>query len=173
MADQATLTTANGSAANGPQARVPGLGERPSTAAGKESNATTMVSSVADFGENLLTLGELQARLAAMELVRNYQETRTAGMVCLAGIVIAFASVPIVLLGIAELLVSELTMRRGYALLSVAGAAMLIAGGSVAFAGSWLRGKRLGFHLSAEELTRNLNWVRTVLRYSGRFPAGR
>jgi Putative Actinobacterial Holin-X, holin superfamily III len=162
MADQATLTTMN--------ARP---GDRASTAIGKEPNASTMVSNVTGFGENLLTLGELQARLAAKELVQNYQAAKTAGAVGLAGFLIAVATVPVVLLGIAELLVSELAMKRGYALLSVAGTAILIAGVSVAFAGSWLRRKRLGFHLSGEEFIRNLNWLRTVLSYSGRFPQGR
>ncbi len=129
-----------------------------------------MVSNVAGFSEGLLTLGELQARLAAKELVRNYQTAKIAGAVGLAGFLIVVASVPIVLFGIAELLVSELALKRGYALLGVAGVAILIGGSSVAFAAIWLRRQRLGFPLSGEELTRNLNWVRTVLRYSGRFP---
>jgi hypothetical protein len=127
-----------------------------------------MVSSVAGFGENLLTLGELQVRLTAKELVANYQATRTAGAIGLAGFLIGVASIPIVLLGVAELLVSELAMKRGYALLGVAGAAILVGGVSVAFAGSWIRRQRLGFPIAGEELTRNLNWIRTVLRYSGR-----
>jgi len=168
MADQATVTTRNSSVANGSQTRGASSGDRASMADGKEPNASTMVSSVAGFGENLLTLGELQARLTAKELVQNYLAARTAGAVALAGFLIAVASLPIVLLGIAEFLVSELAMKRGYALLGVAGAAILIGGVSVAFAGSWLRRKRLGFPVSGEELTRNLNWVRTVLRYSGR-----
>jgi hypothetical protein len=158
MADQATLTTMNGPAAN---------------AAEKQPNASSMVSNVAGFGENLLTLGELQARLAAKEFVQNVQAAKTASAVGLAGFLLGVASIPIVLLGIAELLASELAMKRGYALLSVSAAAMLIAGVAVAFADSWLRRKRLGFPLSGEELTRNLNWIRTVLRYSGRFPRGR
>jgi hypothetical protein len=129
-----------------------------------------MVSSVSAFGENLLTLGELQVRLAAKELVQNWQAAQIAVEVGLAGLLIVVAGVPILLLGIAEILVSELAMRRGYALLSVAGAAILIGGAAVAFSGSWLRRKRLGFPISGEELTRNLNWLRTVLRYSGRSP---
>jgi hypothetical protein len=170
MADQATVTTTNGAAAIGSQTRGASPGDRASTANGKEPNAGTVVSCVAGFGENLLTLGELQARLTAKELVQNYLAARTAGGVGLAGFILTVASLPIVLLGIAELLVSELAMKRGYALLSVAGAAILIGGVTVAFADSWLRRKRLGFPISGEELTRNLNWLRTVLRYSGRSP---
>jgi hypothetical protein len=173
MADQATLTTMNGPAATGSQSRGASLGDRVSTEAEKQPNASTMVSNVAGFGENLLNLGELQARLTAKEFVQNVQAAKTASALGLAGFLLAIACIPIVLLGIAELLVSELAMKRGYALLSVGAAALLIAGVAVAFAGSWLHRKRLGFPVSGEELTRNLNWVRTVLRYSGRFPRGR
>jgi Putative Actinobacterial Holin-X, holin superfamily III len=170
MADQATLTTRNGPASNSSGASS---GNGASTTAEKQPNANTVVSNVAGFGENLLTLGELQARLAAKELVQNLQAAKNASALGLAGFLIAVASIPIVLMGIAELLVSELAMKRGYALLSVAAAAILIAGVSVASASAWLRRQRLGFPLSEEELIRNLNWVRTVLRYSGRFPRGR
>jgi len=132
-----------------------------------------MVSNVTGFGENLLTLAELQARLSATELRQNLEAAKTSGAIFLAGSILAVASLPVALAGIAELLVSELALKRGYALLIVAAAAFVIGGVSVASAGFWLRRKRPGFPLSAEELTRNLNWLRTVLRHSGRLPSRR
>ena len=79
------------------------------------------------------------------------------------GLVLAVASFPLVLAGIAELLVSELGIKRGFALLSVAFVAFAIAG-------NWHHDRRLeapplivGFPLTSEEFTRNINWVRTVL----------
>ena len=149
------------------------VGSRMSVASASEPSATSVVSNVASFGENLLTLAELQARLSAMELRKNLEAAKTEGVVLLAGSVLAVASLPVALAGIAELLVSELALKRGYALLIVAVAALLIAGVCVASASFRLRRKRLGFPLSAEELTRNLNWLRTVLRYSGRSPSRR
>ena len=86
-----------------------------------------MVSSVAGFGENLLTMAELQARLSAMELQQNVVAARSAGSVALAGSLLAVACLPVALAGIAELLVSELAIKRGYALLIVSAAAFLIA----------------------------------------------
>jgi hypothetical protein len=59
-------------------------------------------------------------------------------------------------------------MNRGIALIVVAGAAFIIAGIGVAIAVARLRGADLGFPLTREEFTRNLNWVRTVLLHSGR-----
>jgi hypothetical protein len=127
-----------------------------------------VVSNVAGFGENLLNLAELQARLSATELRRNLDAAKISGAIMVAGSVLALASVPVALAGIAELLVAKLALRRGYALLTVAAAALVIAAACVMGAGLWLRRKRLGFPVSAEEFTRNLQWLRTVLRYSGR-----
>ena len=132
-----------------------------------------MVTNIAEFGENLLTLAELQARLAAIELKQNVEAVKVSGAVILAGAVLAIAALPIALAGIAELLVSELGMSRGFALIAVAVAAFAIAGTCVAIALGRLRSADLGFNLSREELARNLNWVRTVLLHSGRAAKGR
>jgi hypothetical protein len=127
-----------------------------------------MVSGVAEFGENLLSLAELQARLVALELQQNLQAAKIRVPVILAGAVLAVVSLPLVLAGIAELLVSELGMKRGYALLGVAVVALAIAGTAIALAVVWLRRALTGFPISREEFVRNLNWVRTVLLHSGR-----
>jgi uncharacterized membrane protein len=132
-----------------------------------------VVSGVAGFGEDLLNLVELQARLAAIELRHNLNAVKTGGAVVLAASILAIASVPVALTGIAELLASELGLGHGLALVSVAAAAILIAVLCAAFAWTWLRRQRLGFPLSGEESVRNLNWFRTVLRRSGRSPSRR
>jgi hypothetical protein len=164
MADQATVKT-NGPAGN----RLGAIG---ATAAGNGNGdapgAGAMVNSVAEFGENLLSLTELQARLTVLELKRNIRTIRFTVPVILGGVVLAIAGLPVVLAGIAELLVSELGMKRGYALLGVGFVAIAIAGTGIAIAVSRLRRSDVGFPLSAEEFTRNRNWVRTILLYSGR-----
>jgi hypothetical protein len=166
MAHQATLKT------DGPP--VSRLGAVPAAAGGPTAgdwNAAQppdVVSSVAEFGENLLALAELQARLAAIELRQNVEAAKVGGSVVLAGAVLAVASLPLLLAGIAELLVSEVGMRRGYALLSVAVVALAIAGACITIAALRVRRGAVGFPLTREEFARNLNWVRTVLLHSGR-----
>jgi uncharacterized membrane protein len=169
MADQATLITRNGRKATGSNTG----GDRSAAADAGESGAYAVMSSVAGFGEDLLNLTELQARLAAIELRQNWDAVKTAGAVILAGSILAVASLPVALTGIAEILVSELGLGRGLALLSVAAVAILIAFACVAFGGAWLRRRRLGFPLSREESARNLNWFRTIVRQSGRSPSRR
>jgi len=131
-----------------------------------------VISNVAGFGENLLSLAELQARLAAIEMRQNAGAAKAAGATLLAGSVLALAGVPVLLVGIAELLVSELAFKRGYALLIVAGCTLVIAALFAGIAARSLRRKPLGFPLTIEELTRNVHWIRTVLKHSGR-PTGR
>lgn len=169
MADQASMRF------NGPGAATGRMGAAQSTA-GEPGGATNgngarpgnVVGNLADFGDDLLSLAELQARLASIELKQNVAAAKVGGVVMMTGAVLALAALPIALAGIAELLVSSLGMDRGFALLAVAVAAFAIAGTCMAIAAARLRGSDLGFPLTREEFTRNLNWVRTVLLYSGR-----
>jgi hypothetical protein len=173
MADQAKVKT-NASVTNRLGAIPVGPGAGPSsTGNGDAPCPGDMVSNAAEFGENLLNLAELQTRLATLELKQEVQTVKVTAPVILGGAVLGIASLPIVLAGVAELLVSELGMRRGFALLSVAVVALAIAGASIAFATIRLRRSVVGFPLTTEEFSRNLNWVRTILRHSGRSPRGR
>jgi Putative Actinobacterial Holin-X, holin superfamily III len=127
-----------------------------------------VVTNVAEVGQNVFTLAELQARLAVIELKRNLEAAKVGAAVLATGVVLALASLPIALAGIAELLVSELAMKRGLALLLVALVAFAIAGACITIAALRLRSSRPGFPLSQEEFARNVNWLRTVLLYRGR-----
>ena len=138
-----------------------------------EAAAGEVVSNVTGFGENLLNLAEMQARMTAIELRQNVSAMKTAGTVLATTTLLALASFPVVLAGIAELLVSELAWRRGHAFLTVGLTTIGIAAFVAVTAAVWLRRQQFGFPLSVEEFTRNLNWVRTVLRLSGRRPMRR
>jgi hypothetical protein len=174
MADQATLIQNNGS--RGPARPAAGgldAGGRTAGVVGTEAAAGQMMSGVAGFGENMLNLAELQTRMAALELRQNVDAVKTAGAVLVVAALIALASFPVVLAGVAELFVAELGWRRGYALLTVGLTTIGIATFGAVTAVVWLRRQKFGFPLSAEEFSRNLNWMHTVLRLSGRAPAHR
>jgi len=165
MADQASMRF------NGPGAATGRLGAAQATAGGANGSSAgpgDVVGGVAEFGDDLLSLAELQTRLAAIELRQNVAAAKLGGAVMMTGAVLALAALPIALAGIAELLVSYAGMNRGFALIAVAVGTFVIAGACVAIALGRLRGSDLGFPLSREEFTRNLNWLRTVLLYSGR-----
>lgn len=166
MANQASMRF------NGPGGTPGRLGTaQPATGRSSGGNGASpgdVVSNVAGFADDLLSLAELQARLAAIEAKQNVRAVTAGSVILITGGAIALAALPIVLVGIAELLVSFAGMDRGFALIAVAVAAFVVAGICVAVAVARLRGSDVGFPLSREEFTRNLNWVRTVLLYSGR-----
>jgi hypothetical protein len=174
MALQAAVTAADGRAT----ARAAERGSTPGTDRSQSDGdakpgATTVVSNVAGFGENLFNLAELQARMLATELRQDLEAAKTRGAVVVAGALVVAGGVLLALAGISELMVSELGLKRGYALLITSGAAILCGGLCAAFGRAWLGRRWLTFPASGEELTRNLNWVRTVLRHSGRSPTRR
>jgi hypothetical protein len=174
MVDQATMNAPNGTggSAEPRSGGLPPAGRAP-TATDSPASAGQVASNVAGFGENLLNMAELQARMSAIELRQNIEAIRIVAAVGLTGAILAVAALPIVLAGLAELLVTELGFRRGPAFLTVGFATLGIGSLCIITAGAWIGRKQLGFPLSAEEFTRNLNWVRTVLRLSGRQRANR
>ncbi len=131
------------------------------------------MTNVTGFGDDLLTLVELQGRLTAIELRQNFDSAKSSGLLIVIGSIVAVSGLPVLLVGVAELLASELGMKRGYALLTTGAAAMVIAGCLIAIARSCLHTKPLGFPLAGEEFARNVNWLRTILRQSGRWPLRR
>jgi len=170
MDDQAMMSLnseRNAARANGRKSGPDGDDGR--TASDLRAGGDKVMRSVTGFGENLLTLAELQARLAKIELGQNLEAARAGVFCALAGAVAACSGLIIMLAGLAELMVSELGMKRGVALLFVAAPAIAVGAICLVGAATRLRAKRLGFPLSYEELARNVNWLRTVLRQSGRW----
>src|SRR5262245_16222418 len=99
MADQASIRV------NGPASATGRMGVAPPGAGSSGGNDNggagpgDMVTSVAEFGENLLSLGELQARLAAIELKQNVEAVKLGGAVIVSGAVLAMVGLPIALAG--------------------------------------------------------------------------
>jgi hypothetical protein len=152
MADEATVT-------NGERVRV------------DSPIVEGVIGNIADFSTNLVTLGELQAKLAACDLResvgRAVVPTALAGL----GAVLVVAAFPVALIGAADLLESATGLSRGASLLLCALAAAVV-GGVVAYLGVRSLGRSFeSFRRSSDEFNRNLAWVKTVLSQSGRMPS--
>jgi uncharacterized membrane protein YqjE len=127
-----------------------------------------MLGGVAELSSNLIALAELQARLAAIEWNENREKARAAILCAGLGTVLAMATLPVLLIAIAEGLVWMAGVDRGPAYLGVALGSLLIAGCSILVGLILLKRRGLGFPRTREELSRNWRWVRTVLTHSGR-----
>jgi hypothetical protein len=148
MADQATVNRGNGVPINAP--------------------ATAVVSNLAEFGNDFATLAELQAKLAAIDLKESAGRAAVPAGLLAGALVLLLGSVPVLLIGVAELIVRFTSIGHDLALLLTAGGAIVVAGAIGALAAPRLRKSFESLQRSREELARNVSWIKTVLTYSGR-----
>ncbi len=133
-----------------------------------QPQATGLVGNIAEFGNDVATLVELQAKLAVHD-AKDCVGKATLPVILLVGAAaVALGSVPILLLGAASLLARSTSLTPGAAQLLVAVAALAIAGVTAFLAWRSFGTSLESFRRSREELVRNISWIRTVLVHSGR-----
>jgi Putative Actinobacterial Holin-X, holin superfamily III len=148
MADQASV---NGRGA----ARMPG-------------SRSVELDGVAEFVDDLTSLAELQAQLAAADFRDAARKSAVPILLTVVGLVVMVASVPVALLGAGWLLASVLNIHQGWAMLLTAGAATALGGVAAALGGRRLSHSFDSFRRSRKQLMLNLAWIRTVLVTSAR-----
>jgi len=127
-----------------------------------------VVGGIAEFGNDIATLLELQSKLVMLDLKDCRERLILPIALAIVGLAVLLATLPVAMLGIADLVAAALKIRAGWAMLLTAGA-MLLAATALVFLSARKIGPGLeAFQRSREELARNLAWIRTVLLYSGR-----
>ncbi len=123
---------------------------------------------VAEFVDDLASLTELQAKLAAVDCREAARKSAIPAVLTVAGLAVMVASVPVALVGAGWLLASALKIHEGAAMLLTAGVATAL-GGLLAFLGARRLRHSCGcFRRSHKQLMLNLAWVRNVLVTSAR-----
>jgi hypothetical protein len=151
MADEASLT-------NGARMRT-------------SSPIEGVFDNLVEFSGNLVTLGELQAKLAAYELRNCVQQATWPVAMIVVACVIALGSIPVILFGVAEWLVRAAAISHASALLLTGFGALIVAGILAGAATPLLRRSFDRLQHTRDEFTRNINWIKTVLTHSGRSSA--
>jgi Putative Actinobacterial Holin-X, holin superfamily III len=148
MVDQASVSRGNG--------------------ANNQASPLTLVGNIADLGNDIATLAELQAKLTALDAKECAAQATGPISVLGACMALALSSLPVILIGLADLIAVNTKLSAGMAQLIVGLVALVLAvvGGYVGWKGSL--SSLDCFRRSREELVRNLSWIRTVLVYSGR-----
>jgi hypothetical protein len=147
MVDQ---TVVNGSGT----AREPGTGNGSDSAQGE---------GVGKFVDDLASLAELQAKLAAIDF-RDAARTAAVPLVLtMGGLALLLAGLPVALLGGGWLLAWALKIEPGWGMLLTAGPAIALGALVAGLAGMRLRHCFDSFRRSHEQLRINLAWVRSVL----------
>ncbi len=134
-------------------------------AAGVPGSSSVGFDGVAEFVDDLASLAELQAKLAAVDFREAARKSAIPIALTVTGLAVIVASVPVALLGAAWLLASVLKVpqAQGWAMLLTAGASITLAGLVAGVAAMRLRHSFESFRRSRKQLWLNLAWVRTVL----------
>lgn len=150
MADQASVNVGNGR--------------------GVHINAPTeaVVGGVAEFGNDLAELAELQFKLVAIDVKEAVGRATLPAVVAAIAAVLALGALPVILMGLAQLLVDYANLRPGWAYLLVGVAVVALASIATLVVLPRLKASAESFRRSSEELTRNISWIRTVLVQRGR-----
>ena len=127
-----------------------------------------VVESIAEFANDVTTLADLQTRLAVYDAKEAVGRATLPAILIASGLAVAFASLFIVLLGIADLIASAANLSPGAARLIVGLVVMAIAGLTAFLAFKAATRSLDSFRRSREELARNIAWLKTVVIHSGR-----
>ena len=125
-----------------------------------EHAARDVARSAADLWHHILTLSELQMRLVAVELSAIIGTARVPVCILATGCVLAFASLPVVLVSLALVLMetTDLTPVGAFAVTSLL--AVSLASALVLVGWLQLRSKATGFPRSRQEWKRNWSWLK-------------
>jgi hypothetical protein len=129
---------------------------------------TGVVQTLGEVGNDIMNLAELQAKLVALDAKEAVSRASLAVIAIAVGLVIAAASVPVALLGMADIVARTFQIQPGWAMLLTAAVALLFAGMIVGVFTRQIPEALKTFRRSKEEFERNLAWLRTVIVHSGR-----
>ena len=126
---------------------------------------------VAEFVDDLASLAELQAKLAAADFRDAARKSAVPIVLTVVGLTVLAASVLVALLGAGWLLASALNIHQGWAMILTAGVAIVLAGLVAGWGGMRLTHSFDSFRRSRQQLWLNLAWIRTVLVTRASAPA--
>jgi hypothetical protein len=114
------------------------------------------VDGVAEFVDDLTSLAELQARLAAADFREAARKSAVPFALTVVGLAAMVASVPVALLGTGWLVASALKIHQGWAMLLTAAVATALGAAAAGVGGRWLSRSFESFRRSHKQLM--LTW---------------
>lgn len=130
---------------------------------GSHNGAAALGENFSRFAHDLTALTELQLRLLAVDVRDAKQKSGAAVSLLLGGVVLMLGCIPVLLLGVAHLLIefAQWPASAAYACVAVAG---LLVGGAVGY-GGWRKLMSAAGVLSRsrDELIETLQWIKRAL----------
>jgi len=131
-----------------------------------DETAVAVGENVANLASDLISLTELQVKLAVLDLKETSAQAVAPAAVLGAGICICLGTIPVLLLGISWALAHLTGVSPEAAMLIVSIVALLTAGISMALAYSRMVKSFRVLDRSREEFEANLNWIKKALQQS-------
>ena len=136
--------------------------------AGSSQRPTGVLDSIDALGTNLGNLATLQLRLAVCDSKESLQRLTPSLILGTFALLVMPASVGIGLLAAGYWIAGAYSLTLAQAFLLVAIVGLVLSTVSLLIAVRLAKGSFTTFRRSAEELQRNLTWIRTVVKHSGR-----
>ena len=128
---------------------------------------------LAGFAGDVASLAELQAKLAVADLKESAAKAAVPAGITAAGAGLAVGAIPVLIFGFAEMLAASFNWSHGKTLFFTSLVVLLLAGGLLYLGATRITPSFTAFRRSADELARNVSWIKTVLAYSGRSTTNR
>jgi hypothetical protein len=125
---------------------------------------TNVVGHFSELAHDVVELAQLQGQLLTLDMTATWQRMKVGVLLTIVGACVLLGSVPIVLLIAAESLVEFAGWSRTAAAAVAGGGGLLAAAAILAFAWLQLQTMLESFNRSREELSRNLEWLKTSLQ---------
>jgi hypothetical protein len=135
---------------------------------GRQAAPRAVVENLGEFAHDVVTLAELQAKLFIAD-VQTFKSGVVFPTALMAGAgILALGCIPVLLMGVAWLLVDYQVLSRGWAFLVSTAAGLILAGIMGAIGWASFRRQLNILERSQVELERNITWIKSVLKHSGR-----
>jgi uncharacterized membrane protein YqjE len=132
-----------------------------------------VVGGITEFGNDVVNLVELQAKLALLDLKDCASQVAKPLALVAGGLSLILGTIPVLLLGVAALVATALNISNGWAQILTGGIVLITSAIIVGVAAMRIVPSFSSFRRSSEEFQRNAAWLRTILLYSGRNVARR
>jgi uncharacterized membrane protein YqjE len=123
-----------------------------------------VAGSFSELTHDVIELTELQGKLFMLDLKKSSQRTRTVLILAIVGVCFLLGTIPVALMALAHLLMEQLGWTQAAAL----GVATLVGVGlaAIVLVAAWaiVKSGLISLHRSREELSRNIEWLKSTLR---------
>jgi hypothetical protein len=141
---------------------------RETTMTQEDGSINGMIEGIGGLGTDVITLATLQARLAAKDLQEMTDRAIPAVVLVALLVPLAFAGFTAILFGLAYWINTAFNVPMPASLAAMGVVGLVLAGILAFFARNRFSASLVTFRRSREELERNLAWLGTVLKQSGR-----